>query len=359
MYKKLVGILVMTLLITTTVPVIGQTNEKVENIDKPLIGDNRGALYMQLPAYPNELWGWFWSDIDAGWGVYDEFWDVSGPICDVHWWGFGTIWNGTHWVNCGVEDLKFDISFNYSDGSVIPSDNACKYSDLSPSFIPTGMYYIGNRYFLEVYYFEVNLEPCCDLSEGWVSIVESSKPSDCQFGWVISPDGNKRSTAWNYTYNDYTGYNNFDASFVLTDGEPAIPDLECEGELRWEKVSPGTNVTGSIKIRNNGDPGSILHVKGDLSTVPEWGSWMFSHGAAILTVDDGWITINVTVIAPEEKGEYFGKLKAFNAQDSTDFCEINIYMNVPRFRAKYYTLQRLFERFPNAFPILRQLIGLI
>jgi len=377
MYKKLVGILVMMLLITTAIPAIGITNEKetktinglnlnksnleIEKIDKPLIGDNRGALYMQLPAYPYEIWGWFWSDIDAGWGIFDEFWDVSSPICDVHWWGLGAIWNGTHWVNCGAEDLKFDITFNYTDGSVIPSDNACKYTDLSPSFTPTGMYYIGDGYLVEVYYFEVKLEPCCDLSEGWISIVESSSPSDCQFGWVVSPDGNKRSTQWNYTFGEYSGFTNYDVAFVLTDGEPAIPDLECEGELRWENVPPGTNVTGSFKIRNNGDPGSILHCKGDLSSIPDWGKWTFSGSAAILTVEDGWITVNATVTAPDNKTEEFtGTLIVLNAQDPTDYCEIDVYLKTPRTRTVQNTmLLGLFNRLPNAFPILRQLIELI
>ena len=363
MYKKLVGILVMTLLITTTVPVIGQTNEKVENIDKPLIGDNRGALYMQVPEGPDGYWGFLWSDINEGWGTFDEFWDVTSPICDVHWWGFGTYWDGSHWIDCGAEDMRFDITFNYTDGSAMPSDMAYQYTNVVPTVVPTGLYYKGPNTldYLQLYYFEVDLDPCCDLSDGWISIVQTSTSSNCHFGWEVSYDGNYRSTMWNYSWLDW-GYSNYDVSFILTDGgEDPIPDLECEGRLYWEKVTPGSNVTGSVKIRNNGDVGSVLHCAGDISSIPNWGNWTFSGSAAILTVEDGWITVNVTVTAPEIINEKFtGTLKVFNTMDNSDYCEIDVYLETPRTRTVQNTLVlRLFERFPNAFPILRQLIGLI
>jgi len=141
-------------------------------------------------------------------------------------------------------------------------------------------------------------------------------------------------------YQNIEGMKPIDLAYILTDRENnPVPDLECEGELRWEGVKPGTNVTGSVKIRNNGDAESILHCKIDESTIPSWGNWTFEANATILTVDVGWITGNVTVTAPDDKNEEFtGKIKVINAQDSTDCCEIDIYLKTPRTRVISNTL---------------------
>ena len=72
------------------------------------------------------------------------------------------------------------------------------------------------------------------------------------------------------------------------------------------------------------------------------------------------VTITVNVTAPtNESKEFTGTIKMINSDDPTDFCEIDMYLKTPRSRTIYNTLfLKLFERFPNAFPILRQLLGL-
>jgi len=48
-----------------------------------------------------------------------------------------------------------------------------------------------------------------------------------------------------------------------------------------------------------------------------------------------------------------------NSGDPSDFCKIDVYIKTPRNRAVNYPLiYRIFERFPNAFPIIRQMLGI-
>jgi hypothetical protein len=378
MNKKLVGILVITLLITTALPAIGFTNlkelKKIDNssigksirqmntIEKPFIGGNRGSLFMQLPVKPDEMWSAFTSDQDRSWRHFDDFWDLSGPICDVHWWGFSTIHDGNQWINCmDAENMIFDIAFYNDDGTGKPGDMACIYKDISPNVSPTGIIYDEDFCEgLELYYFEVDLDPCCQLSEGWISIFKTYNPSNCIFAWLVCPDANWNMWALNLTSMEWI-WGNWDLSFILTDGIPDISDLECEGDLYWTDVDPGSTVTGNFKVRNNGDPDSILHWKIDQTTKPTWGSdWSFTPNASLLTTDMGWLTVDVEFKAPPNKNKKFThKLKVVNSADSSDFCEIDIYLKTPRSKGAYNPLLlRFFEQFPYAFPILRQLLGL-
>jgi hypothetical protein len=370
MYKKLVGILVMMLLFTTAISAVGTINDKENPINTGLVNNPKiqsdenevkiteypGYLFMQLPKMPWEFnpIGWT-SDASSGFWAYEDFWDISSPICDIHWWGKCQKWISGQWHNRKPDGMVFNISF-YEDNNGLPGDLVCYYEDVTPEITYTGIYYIldypTTPFPMPLYFFEYDLDPCCDISTGWVCVKSTYVPSGGWFMWFESWYGNHRF------YQNIEGMKPIDLAYILTDREDnPVPDLECEGELRWEEVKPGTNVTGSVKIRNNGDTGSILHCKIDESTIPNWGNWTFEANATILTVDVGWITGNVTVTAPEDKNkEFTGKIKVINAQDSTDYCEIDIYLKTPRTRTKYNNLLlQLFER----FPILRHLIGLI
>jgi hypothetical protein len=373
MYRKLVGILVMTLLITTALSALGTMNEEeipvntgisanpTDNIKIPRKTSSCGFgnMFYQRPWIPDQYWGAPFSDVDLGYISYDDFWNLTAPICDVHWWGFAAIDVGGDWQPCDPTGMTFNITIHEVING-IPGDVVCSYIDIIPhSITSTGLEYVTSAgAIFELLYFEFDLDPCCELSNGWVSVFKTYSPNDCLFAWIKSPYGN--GIGWQYEVNLGNWYVIDDLAFVLSDGgEEPIPDLECDGRLHWEKVKPGTNVTGSFNIRNNGDIDSILHCKGDESTIPTWGNWTFSATAGILAVEDGWVTVNVTVIAPEDENEIFtGTLKVVNIMDPTDYCEIDVKLETPRIRTTYNTpLTRLFERFPNAFPILRHLIG--
>lgn len=375
MYKKIVSIVVLGLLIATAMSAVGTFNEKEIPVNNGIginysanfitpqntKSSNYGNMFIQLPWLPDPLWSAPFSDDEFGYIAYDDFFDLSAPICDVHWWGFSVIDLGGGWESCDPSDMKFTITI-YEDNDSYPGDVVCSYVDVTPNTpVPTGVeYMISTGAIFELYYFEYDLDPCCQISDGWISVYNSYCPNDCVFAWIISPYGNGIGLQYDVGLNLW--YDIEDLALVLTDGEEeAIPDLECEGRLYWEDVKPGENVTGSFNIRNNGDPGSILHCKGDLSSIPTWGNWTFSSTAGILLVDHGWQMINITVTAPDEKNkEFTGKLLVVNTMDSSDYCEIEVYLKTPRTRTTSSTLlSLLYERFPNAFPILKQILGLI
>ena len=152
----------------------------------------------------------------------------------------------------------------------------------------------------------------------------------------------------------------YEVAIVLTDGEPADSDLECDGELSWTDISPGATVTGDFVVRNNGAPDSILHWK--IESYPtDWGTnWTFTPNASILTIGAGWITVDVEVIAPDDPNEEFtGEVKLVNVLDPSNSCTIDVSLATPRNRA--FNINLLFLRFleqhPHMFPILRHMLG--
>ena len=142
--------------------------------------------------------------------------------------------------------------------------------------------------------------------------------------------------------------------------EYTAPNLICSGEIRQEGVAPGATVTGSFTVENGGDPGSELNW--EVNETPEWGTdWAFTPASGTgLTPEDGQVTVEVSFIAPpDSETEFTGDIKIINTDDSSDFCKINVYVMTPRYKTLNFPfLQRIFERFPNAFPLLKQILGI-
>ncbi len=367
MKKKLVGIFVLTLLIATALPAVGTINEKEIPLnlrfgDKSLNSPNNlrstnsidhGGMFIQLPPGPDTLNIPYWvSSSDTCWACFEDFWDVSSPICDVHWWGNSQIYENGTWYHRDPEGMTFNISFWDSAGFLV-----CSYEDVKPSITYTGIQHPTYQpgFYRKLYYFETELDPCVELSAGWIGIRSTYCPSGGWFLWMISFDGN------NWFYEECDGQRQYwqqDLAIVLTDGEPADPELECDGELKQTKVSPGANITGNFTVKNNGDAGSVLQWRIDNTSLPTWGSnWTFTPYADFQTPDMGWINVTVNVSIPDEENKKFtGTIKVVNAVNPSEYCVIDISIKTPRNRATYNTLLlRLFERFPNLFPLLRYL----
>jgi len=146
----------------------------------------------------------------------------------------------------------------------------------------------------------------------------------------------------------------------LVEGWPTYPDLSCSGDLRWEDVAPGSTVDGSFTVANDGDEGSELNW--EVTEYPEWGTdWTFTPASGTgLTPEAGAVTVEVSFVAPtDSETEFFGDVKVINSDDPSDFCKIDVYLITPRVRdVNHPLLSRIFERFQNAFPIIRQILGL-
>ncbi len=148
----------------------------------------------------------------------------------------------------------------------------------------------------------------------------------------------------------------------LAEGWPSYPDLTCAGGIEATDVVPGSEVTGSFTVENIGDSGSELNWEVDESKYPEWGSdWTCTPASGTgLTPEDGPVTVEVSFNAPPDaETEFTGDITIVNSDDPSDLCRVDVYVLTPRNRAVNFPfLYRVFERFPNAFPILRQILGL-
>ena len=136
-------------------------------------------------------------------------------------------------------------------------------------------------------------------------------------------------------------------------------DLQGNGVLSWTDVEPGSTVNGSFTIENVGDPGS--EIDWEIIEWPSWGEWTFTPSSGEdLKPEDGPITIQVSVVAPDEKNEQFsGNVKIVDMDDSTNSCLIHVSLATPKINAVMYQLfLRFLEENPLLFPILRYLLGL-
>jgi hypothetical protein len=140
--------------------------------------------------------------------------------------------------------------------------------------------------------------------------------------------------------------------------KPGIPDLSADGTLSWSDIKPGATVTGSFTIQNIGEIHSLLDWT--VESYPSWGSWTITPNQGFdLTPEDGILTVNVTVIAPEIMNKQFsGHIKIINLENPDDSDTIYVSLATPHTQQTILQIiiNRLLERFPNAFPILRTLI---
>ncbi|UCH71588.1 MAG: DUF11 domain-containing protein [Thermoplasmatales archaeon] len=240
--KGAVVLLITAAMVFSTVAVTADTAEEeissaCGNINKnigsnPQIQDtilipysnDRTDLFAQYPLGPDDPEAnSYTSDVLLDWKVYDDFWDIYEPICDIHWWGFTMYW-APGWEPGDPVGMTFDITF-YNDIEGYPGDVVCYYENIPYSVSGTGIYYTWGGYEHELLYFEADLNPCCSISYGWVSIQSTYSPNDYSFLWMNSKDGNLfcwQNENWWY----------YDVSFILT-GMECDPSIDVEKEV-WD-----------------------------------------------------------------------------------------------------------------------------
>lgn len=182
------------------------------------------------------------------------------------------------------------------------------------------------------------------------------------FGWDGSYDG------W-YLLPD-------DLPFELTVIEGVIVDirddnsgsnLDGSGVLYWTNVKPSSTVTGSFSIENIGLPGS--EIDWEIVVWPDWGTWTFSPSSGEdLTPEDGPITIDVEVEAPNRKKHFNGHVKIVNKDNLDDYCIIHVSLTTPYNKNIICSpflqiLVKLIERFPyleqmlTFFPVFNRILN--
>jgi hypothetical protein len=244
--------------------------------------------------------------------------------------------------------MRVNISF-YENDNGQPGALVKSYINVKPTVNPTGLWYkyTGDPNLYQLDYFTYDLDPCVNIVNGWVSIVSVANADNGWLLWMNSPDGNRKFLRHESgTYKPYTD----DVSLVLTDGESAESDLECEGALSWTDVTPGSKVNGSFQVQNNGDATSILHWKIDETTLPNWGTnWTFIPNASILTPGMGWLKVDVKFNSPLDKNkEFTGTIKVVNVLNSNDYHEIDIICKNPKRMILFNSvLMKVLKHFPS------------
>jgi hypothetical protein len=147
-------------------------------------------------------------------------------------------------------------------------------------------------------------------------------------------------------------------SFTVRPEQQNEPDLKCNGNLKWTNIEPGDTVTKTFTVENVGEPTSELYWK--ITEFPEWGTWTFSPDSGeALTPEDPAITVQVTVIAPNESSTFTGNVKVINSNDNTDFEEIQVSLTTPRARNRVtVNIFDFIENLLHRLPLIQRVIML-
>ncbi|MBN2384288.1 choice-of-anchor D domain-containing protein [bacterium] len=228
-------------------------------------------------------WGGAISDVETGLILFDNFDELTGPICDLHWYGIQA-YNSGSWVECSEDPMDFQIRFYTDDGSGMPdTGNVVCSQDVTLNAVDTGSTLGG--YIL--YEFSLDpVTPCCPISNGWLSI-QGVNGANCWFLWAYSNSGDLidniayryDGATWEQTAQDY--------SFCLTTTTSLVPELyvapnpynfgnQLVGTPSAAQTFTLTNVgTGTLTIDPSGtNPPSITGVDAadfiltDLNTYP-------------------------------------------------------------------------------------------
>lgn len=151
-----------------------------------------GSLFGQRPEMTN--WSAFTSDPAPGYQCFENFSGLTGPICDLHWWGLNAYADPyLGWIACLKANEAFTITF-YADNAGMPGTLSCGPYTVTPTKVDTGLTFGG----FPLYYYSVeNLAPCCTLTSGWISILGVATGEQCWFLWAGSSIGDIH--AWQET----------------------------------------------------------------------------------------------------------------------------------------------------------------
>ena len=126
--------------------------------------------------------------------------------------------------------------------------------------------------------------------------------------------------------------------------------------MDFGKRKPGAIVTGEIHVCNCGSPGSLLdwYVDTDPANLPPWGTWVFNPVSGTDVPEEQCDIIQVSCQLTETQGKYSGSIYVYNADDPSDFCEVKTHAEVPRNRGVFFNF---FEYLINQLAMLKVLFG--
>ena len=383
MKAKILCILVMTLLITTTIPAIGKMNiENPDNVQSDpkcsttaiVWSDNFDSytLGQFLDGTPDDG-GWKGWDNDPAFGAYvvddqalssPHSVDIVGAadllqiftgICSGQW--TLTFWN---FVPTDFLDASYSYMMSYYRDDIpyynIRAQLSIEFNGMSDT--------VWSRFsgqttpLIKGQWVEIRVE--IDLDADWLECYYNDELIDAK-NWTAG------------VHNTHNGYFNLNSvamwasdsdsvyydDFTLEGEAGPMPELACEGKLYWDNVKPSETVTGSFTIENIGEPNSVLDW--ELIEQPEdWGeNWTIVPDIGRLKPEDGSVTVEVTVDAPNEPNKKFtGVIKLSAIYDPEEFCTIPITLITPRAKSINRPILNWLQSHPYMFPILQKLLNL-
>ncbi len=180
------------------------------------------SIFGQIPAPPSDpSFNATDSDIATDATVFDDFSGLSEDICRMTWWGFDVYFNGGM-QECTEDPMDFEVAFYPDDGTGKPDILNPLYTlpSVTPTRTPTGQLYgpFGDLW-IELNRYDLVLDPCISVTEGWLSvrgISSNGEPQDCLFMWVTSPEGD--FNMW-YLVGDVWGQYEMNQAFCLGGAE--------------------------------------------------------------------------------------------------------------------------------------------
>ena len=210
------------------------------------------TIWNQPLGNPGQGWSAATSCEALGYLVYEDFWGLTDQICDIHWWGLNLFYDAG-WTECSTANT-FNIVF-YDNIGGLPGNVICSYLGVTPTKTVVPNSDVDYGYW--VYDYSYILDPCCDLTEGWVSIQNTE--TDCYFLWMNSPwafygyDGDEMAYQWDGS--DYSLLE-YDLAYCLTESEIVQPDpplnititttpngVNTDVHLEWDAVTGATYYT--------------------------------------------------------------------------------------------------------------------
>jgi hypothetical protein len=367
-FKEAVVLLIAAMFMFTSMAVMADTQEQPtmdyeneQGISKiastpattgDVVWDN-GMTYSMLGAAQMEP-----SYGELGTMADDFQFDTNQDVNDVHW--VGGYWN----TNYQQGAFDWNITFHEDGGNIPGAIYAGPFIFAWDAIAQTFLEDTGTAIYYEL---SVDLPETVSFAADtlyWIAVRgEGVFPPQSGAGLnndtILLNEAHWRSEFFGYpdwTSSTIPWYEELALAFQLTLGVPAIPDLECDGQLAWEEVVPGETVEGTFEVSNAGDPESLLNW--EISGVPDFGTnWTFDpDGGSGLTPEDGAVTVSVSVEAPpDEETEFTGEITIVNSADPADECTISVSLITPY--SQPTLLQQLLQLLFARFPILALIFG--
>ena len=309
MNKKIIGILVCTLLILTAIPAVGIMNIKTDNAAT----EHESASPDPIPdlecSGDIELY-----NVKPGIVIHSQFFVANkgeeGSLLD---------WEIVEWPDWGTWTFDPEKDYDLPDGNSIAVGVTIVVPD----------------------------DAINELLEGEVKVVNMDNPDD--YDTINIKIHTARVHSSSYPSSDEP-VERFSTQSKSASSDPE-PKICSSGAITLVDVKPGKEIHDNFQVSNCGDEGSLLDWK--IESWPDWGrEWEFTPESGNGLLKYQWKTVYVSFKVPDDYDtEFEGNITVVNMDDPGDYGIINVYISTVRVRSSSYP-------FLEQFPLLARLFSL-